>query len=83
MVSILARIMDSERNFNGSANPMITADGGFIQFLGPDFAFWLLGRSDRGSKCCPGNFTFSLLCGGCHAVEKITGSSEAISLTWP
>ena len=26
---------------------MITADRGFIQFLGPDFGFWLLGRSDR------------------------------------
>ena len=28
--------MDSERNFNGSADPMITADRGFIQIL--DFA---------------------------------------------
>ena len=25
--------MDSERNFNGSADPMITADRGFIQIL--------------------------------------------------
>ena len=31
MVNILARIVDSERNFNGSADPMITADRGFIQ----------------------------------------------------
>ena len=31
--------MDSERNFNGSADPMITADRGFIQILGPDFGF--------------------------------------------
>ena len=45
MVNILARILDSERNFNGSADPMITADRGFIQFLGPDFGFWLLGSS--------------------------------------
>ena len=28
---------DSERNFNGSADPMITADHGFMQILGPDF----------------------------------------------
>ena len=41
--------MDSERNFNGSADPMITADRGFIQILGPDFGFCLFGSSDRGS----------------------------------
>ena len=29
--------MDSERTFNGSADPMITADRGFIQIMGPDF----------------------------------------------
>ena len=34
--------MDSERNFNGSADPMITADRGFIQILGPDFGFCFL-----------------------------------------
>ena len=34
MVNIVARIVDSERNFNGSADPMITADRGFIQILG-------------------------------------------------
>ena len=45
MVNILARILDSERNFNGSADPMITADRGFIQFWGADFGFWLLGSS--------------------------------------
>ena len=45
MVNILARILDSEQNFNGSADPMITADRGFIQFLGPDFGFWWLGSS--------------------------------------
>ena len=44
-MNILARILDSERNFNGSAAPMITSDRGFIQFWGPDFGFWLLGRS--------------------------------------
>ena len=42
MVNILARIVDSERNFNGSADPMITADRGFILILGPDFGFCLL-----------------------------------------
>ena len=61
LVNILARILDSERNFNGSADPMITADRGFIQFLGPDFGFWLLGSSDRGSPRCPENLTFSIL----------------------
>ena len=62
MVNILARIVDSERNFNGSADPMITADRGFIQIMGPDFGFWLFGSSDRGSQRRPGKFTFSLLC---------------------
>ena len=45
MVNILARILDSEQNLNGSVDPMITADPGFIQFWGPDFGFWLLGSS--------------------------------------
>ena len=75
MVNILARILDSERNFSGSADPMITADRGFIQFLGPDFRFWLLGRSDRsdhGPQRSRGNPTFTLLCAGYHAVEKMT-----------
>ena len=78
LVNILARILDSERNFNGSADPMITADHGFIQFLGPDFGFWLLGSSDRGSHRSPGNLTFSLLCAGCHAGEKMTRNSNAL-----
>ena len=49
MVNILARILDSEQNFNGSADPdpMITADRRFIQVLGPDFGFWLLGSRSR------------------------------------
>ena len=53
---------------------MITADRGFIQILGPDFGFWLLGGSDRGSQRFSANLTFSLLCAGCHAVEKILKS---------
>ena len=61
-------------NFNGSADTMITADRGFIQILGPDFRFWLLGSSDRGSQRSPGNLNFFLLCTGCHAVEKILSS---------
>ena len=69
--NILARILDSEQNFKGSADPMITADCGFIQILGPDFGFWLLGSSDRRSQRSPENLTFFLLCAGCHAVEKI------------
>ena len=32
--NILARILDSERNFNRSADPMKTVDRGFIQFFG-------------------------------------------------
>ena len=57
---------------------MIRADRGFIQFLGPDFGFWLFGSSDRGSPRCPENFTFSLLCSGCHAVEKMASNSDAL-----
>ena len=71
MVNILDRILDSERSFNGSANPTITADRGFIEFVGPDFRFLLLGRSDRGSKRSLRNCTFSRLGAGCHAVEKM------------
>ena len=50
LVNILARTVDSERNFNGSADSMITADRSFIQIMGPDFGFWLFGSSDRGSQ---------------------------------
>ena len=53
MVNILARILDLERNFNGSADPMITVDRDFVQFLCPDFGFWLLGSSDSGSRVPP------------------------------
>ena len=41
LVNILAQILDSERNFNGSADLMITVDHGFIQVMDPDFGFWL------------------------------------------
>ena len=78
MVNILARILDSEQNFNGSADPIITADRGYIQFLGPDFGFWLLGSLDRGFPGCPKNLTFSLLCARCHAVGKMTSNSDAL-----
>ena len=82
MVNILARILDSERNYNGSADPMITADRGFIQFLGPDFGFWLLGSSDR-----PGivdlNAPPEILCAGCYAVEKMTRNSNALKRDEP
>ena len=52
---------------------MITVNRAFIQFLGSDFGFWLLGRSDRndrGSQRSRGNL--SLLCAGRQAVEKMT-----------
>ena len=78
MVNISARILDSEQNFNGSADPMTTADCGFIQILGPNFGFWLLGSSDRGSPGWPRNLTFSLLCARCHAVETMTRNSHAL-----
>ena len=78
LVNILARILDSERNCNGSVDPTITADHGFIQFLGPDFGLWLLGSSDRGSQRSPGHLTFSLLCVRCHAMEKVTRNSDAL-----
>ena len=66
--------MDSERNFNGSGDAMITADRGIFQILGSDFEFWLLGSSDLGSQRSPGNLTFSFLCAGCYPVEKIFGT---------
>ena len=72
LFNILARILDSERD------PMITADHGFIQILGLDFGFWLFGNSDGGSQRSPGNLPFSLLCAGCHAVEKMTRNSNAL-----
>ena len=62
MVNILPQIVDSERNFNGSADPMITADRGFIQILGPDFGFWVFESTDRGSQRSRGNLTFPFLC---------------------
>ena len=49
LVDILAPIVHSKRNFNGSAEPMITLDRGFIQILGPNFGSWMLGSSDRES----------------------------------
>ena len=61
LVNILAQIVDSERNCNGSADLMITADRGFIQIMGPDFGFWLLGSSHCGSQRSLRNLTFSLL----------------------
>ena len=83
MVNVLARILDSERNLNGSADPMITADRRFIQFLGPDCGFWLLRSSDRGSQRSPGNFTSSLLCAGCHAVAKMSSNGDALKRDGP
>ena len=62
---------------------MTTADRRFIQFLDPDFGFWLLGSSDRGSQRSPGNLTLSLLCAGCQAVEKMTRISNALKRDGP
>ena len=51
---MLARIvLDYERNFNESPDPMTTADRGFIQIMGLDFGFLLFGSSDRGSQRAP------------------------------
>ena len=41
---------------------MITTDRSFIQILGMDFGFWLLGSLDRGSQGSPGNLTLSFMC---------------------
>ena len=60
LVNILARILNSEQNFNGSADPAITTDRSLIQCLGPDFGFWLLGSSLRGSQRSPGHLTSHL-----------------------
>ena len=67
--------MDSERNFNGSADPMITADRSFIQIMGPDFGFWLFGSSDRGSQ--RKSHFLSFMC-RCRAVENMTRNSNAL-----
>ena len=80
MVNVLVRILDSERNLNGSADPMITADRGFIQIMGLDFGFWLFGSPDRGSQRSPENFTSSLLCAGCHAM---TSNGDALKRDGP
>ena len=52
---------------------MITADRGFIQFLSPDFGFWLLGSSDRGSQRSP-EISYSLI----HVPEKMTRNNDAL-----
>ena len=56
---------------------MITADRGFIQFLGPDFGFRLLGRSDRsdrGSSTFPRKSLFlSFMCRMSHSGENDVG----------
>ena len=59
-------------------DPMITADRGFFQILGPDFRFWFFGSSDRGSQRRAGKLTFSFFMCLCHAVEKMTRTSNAL-----
>ena len=75
LVNILARILDSERHFNGSADLIITVDHDLSRL-------WTrildVRSSDRGSQSFRGNLTFSLLCAGCHAVEKMTRNSNAL-----
>ena len=83
MVYILARIVDSERTFNGSADPMITADRGFIQIMGPDFGFWLFGSSDRGSQRRPGKLTFSILCTDVTQWRKLLEIVSHLCVTGP
>ena len=76
MVNFLAQTLDLQRNFSGSVDLMITVDRGFIQFLGVDFGFRLLGRSersDRGSSTfLRKSYSLSLFCAGCDTVEKMT-----------
>ena len=39
--NILATILDSKRDYNGFADPAITADWGFILFWGADFGLYV------------------------------------------
>ena len=73
LVNILARILDSEKNFNGSVDLMITVDHGFIQVMDPDFGFWL-----SEVRIMDLNVRAEILCAGCHAVEKMTRNSNAL-----
>ena len=66
--------MDSEPTFNGSADPMITAD--------PDYGpgFWILVVWKFGSwiSTSPLKAHFIFLMYRCHAVEKMTRNSIAL-----
>ena len=57
---------------------MITAEQGYIQFLGTDFGFWLLGV-----WIMVLSIPLEILCAGCHAVEKMTRNMVHLSVTWP
>ena len=70
--------MHSKRNFNGSADPMITLDLSFIQILGPQFWILVVSQFGSGILTFPRKYHFlSFLC-LCHAVEKMTRNSNAL-----
>ena len=73
------RIPDSEQNFKGSVDPMITVVAVSFTFWARilDFGFWLLGSSDCGSQHSPRNVTFSFLCAECQAVVKMPRNRSA------
>ena len=82
-IFLLARIVDSERTFNGSADPLIRADRGFIQIMGPiigDSGFWILVVWKFGSwiSTSPRKAHFLFLMYRCHEVEKTTRNSIAL-----
>ena len=64
LLLVVARILDSERNLNRSADPMIRADRGLS-------SFWA-GILDFGRK-------LAHLRAGCQAVKKMTINSDATS----
>ena len=71
-------IVDSERNFNGSTDPMITTDRGFYPEFGPGFwilVVWKFGSWISTSRRKAHVLFFICLC---HAVEKMTRTSNAL-----
>jgi len=70
-------IVDSERNFNGSTDPMITTDRGFYPEFGP--GFWILVVWKFGSWISTSRRKAHVLFFIClHAVEKMTRTSNAL-----
>lgn len=67
---VFSRILDSERNINGFADPAMVAVCGFHRTLGPDFRFQILLVIKFGSwiSAIVRNIFFCLFCGLCVTV---------------